>query len=96
MFTFSGVQCMLKDYYDTSSETRIIQVVDSGGIIYSTNAGTVNETTGTVTLNSFNPTALPTGQTTIDITVKPASTDVAPRRNTLLSINTSQQQSLVR
>ena len=89
MFTFSGVQCMLKDYYDTSSETRIIQVVDSGGIIYSTNAGTVNETTGTVTLNSFNPTALPTGQTTIDITVKPASTDVAPRRNTLLSINTS-------
>jgi hypothetical protein len=89
MFTFGGAQCMLKDYYDTSSETRIIQVVDGGGIIYSTNAGTVNETTGTVTLTSFNPTALPTGQTTIDITVKPASTDVAPRRNTLLSINTS-------
>ena len=89
MFTFGGAQCMLKDYYDTSSETRIIQVVDGGGIIYSTNAGTVNETTGTVTLTSFNPTALPTGQTTIDITVKPASTDVAPKRNTLLSINTS-------
>ena len=89
MFTFGGAQCMLKDYYDTSSETRIIQVVDGGGIIYSTNAGTVNETTGTVTLTSFNPTALPTGQTTIDITVKPASTDVAPKRNTLLSINTT-------
>ena len=89
MFTFGGAQCMLKDYYDTSSETRIIQVVDGGGIIYSTNAGTVNETTGTVTLTSFNPTALPTGQTTIDVTVKPASTDVAPKRNTLLSINTT-------
>ena len=53
------------------------------------NAGSVNETTGTITLNSFNPTALPTGQTTIDVTVKPASTDVSPARNVLLDINTS-------
>ena len=89
LFTFSGVQCMLKDFYDTSSETRIIQIVDSTGLIYNTNAGSVNETTGTVTLTAFNPTALPTGSTTIDVTVKPASSDVAPMRNELLSINTS-------
>ncbi len=58
-------------------------------LVLDTNAGSVNETTGTITLNSFNPTALPTGQTTIDVTVKPASTDVSPARNVLLDINTS-------
>ena len=89
MFTYSGVQCMLKDYYDTSSETRIIRIVDTAGLIYDTNAGSVNETTGTVTLTSFNPTALPTGSTTIDVTVKPASADVSPTRNELLTIQTS-------
>jgi hypothetical protein len=89
MFTFSGVQCMLKDFYDTSSDTRIIQIVDTGGIIYNTNVGTVNETTGTVTLNAFNPTALPTGTTTIDVKVNPASNDIKPMRNELLTIDTS-------
>ena len=89
MFTFSGAQCMLKDFYDTSSETRIIQIVDTAGIIYNTNVGTVNETTGTVTLNAFNPTALPTGTTTIDVKVNPASNDIKPMRNELLTIDTS-------
>ena len=79
----------LKDFYDSSSDTRIIQVVDSAGLVLDTNAGSVNETAGTITLNSFNPTALPTGQTTIDVTVKPASTDVSPARNVLLDIQTS-------
>ena len=89
-FTFNGTaQAKLKDFYDTTSDTRIIQVVDAGGLVLDTNAGSVNETTGTITLNSFNPTALPTGQTTIDVTVKPASTDVSPARNVLLDINTS-------
>ena len=88
-FTFNGTaQAKLKDFYDATSDTRIIQVVDSGGLVLDTNAGSVNETTGTITLNSFNPTALPTGQTTIDVTVKPASTDVSPARNVLLDINT--------
>ena len=49
----------------------------------------MNEEAGTVTLESFNPTALPTGSTTIDVTVKPASNDVSPTRNELLTINTS-------
>ena len=88
-FTFSGVTCFLKDYYDTSSATRIIQIVDSGSLVYDTNVGEVNEEDGIITLNSFNPTALPTGSTTIDVTVKPASSDVAPTRNELLTINTS-------
>jgi len=89
MFTFSGVQCMLKDYYDTSTETRIVQIVDTSGIIYNTNVGSVNETTGTVTLNGFNPTALPTGSTTIDVKANPASNDIKPMRNELLTIDTS-------
>ena len=88
-FTYAGVDAMLKDYYDSASDTRIIQVVDSAGLILSTNAGTINHTTGTVTLTAFNPTALPTGSTTIDITAKPSSHDIAPKRNVILTINTS-------
>jgi predicted P-loop ATPase/GTPase len=80
---------MLKVFYDTSSNTRINQIVDASKLVYDTNVGEVNEETGTVTLNSFNPTALPTGQATIDVTVKPASSDVSPTRNELLTINTS-------
>ena len=91
-FTFAGVDCMLKDYYDTSSGTRIIQIVDSVGLVYDANAGTVSEVAGTITLNSFLPTALPSGQTTIDVTVKPASSDISPTRNELLTINTSTAQ----
>ena len=89
-FTFTGVSgAKLKDFYDADSGTRIVQVIDASGLVLDTNAGSINETAGTVTLNSFNVYALPTGQTTIDITVKAASTDVAPARNVLLSINTS-------
>ena len=89
IFTYSGVDAKLKDYYDTSTETRIIRIIDTGGLILSTNAGSINHSTGTITLPSFNPTALPTGSTTIDVTVKPSSFDIAPMRNTILTINTS-------
>jgi hypothetical protein len=88
-FTFNSVECLLKDFYDSSSDTRIIQIVNTSGIVQLANVGDVNEEAGTVTLNSFQPTALPTGQTTIDVTVKPASSDVSPTRNELLTINTS-------
>ena len=89
LFTFGGVDAKLKDYYDASSDTRIIQIVDTNNLVLSTNIGDVNEEAGTVTLTSFNPTALPTGSTTIDVTVKPASSDISPTRNELLTINTS-------
>lgn len=89
VFTFNGEDCKLKDFYDSSSDTRIVQIVNTGGIVQLANVGDVNEEEGTVTLNSFNPTALPTGSTTIDVTVKPASNDVSPTRNELLTINTS-------
>ena len=89
VFTFGGVDCKLKDYYDSSSDTRIIQIVNTDGLVQSANVGDVNEESGIVTLNSFQPTALPTGSTTIDVTVKPASSDVSPTRNELLTINTS-------
>ena len=89
IFTFGGVDCKLKDYYDSSSDTRIIQIVNTSGIVQTANIGDVNEEAGTVTLNAFQPTALPTGSTTIDVTVKPASSDVSPTRNELLTINTS-------
>ena len=88
-FTFNNVDCKLKDFYDSSSDTRIVQIVNTSGIVQLANVGDVNEEAGTVTLNSFQPTALPTVQTTIDVTVKPASSDVSPTRNELLTINTS-------
>ena len=89
VFTFGGVDCKLKDYYDASSDTRIVQIVNTSNLVQDTNVGDVNEEAGIVTLTSFNPTALPTGSTTIDVTVKPASSDVSPTRNELLTINTS-------
>ena len=89
LFTFGGVDAKLKDYYDASSDTRIIQIVDTNNLVLSTNIGDVNEEAGTVTLTSFNPTTLPSGSTTIDVTVKPASSDISPTRNELLTINTS-------
>jgi hypothetical protein len=89
IFTFAGVDAKLKDYYDASSDTRIIQIVDTNNLVLDTNVGDVNEESGLVTLNSFTPTALPTGSTTIDVTVKPASSDISPTRNELLTINTS-------
>ena len=89
LFTFAGVDAKLKDYYDSSSDTRIIQIVDTANLVLDTNIGDVNEEAGTITLNSFAPTALPTGKTTIDVTVKPASSDISPTRNELLTINTS-------
>jgi hypothetical protein len=89
IFTFAGSQAKLKDFYDSSSDTRIIQIVDTSNLVLATNIGDVNEEDGIVTLNSFQPSGLPTGQTTIDVTVKPASSDVSPTRNVLLTINTS-------
>ena len=89
IFTFNSVDAKLKDFYDSSSDTRIIQIVNTSGLVLATNVGDVNEEDGIVTLNSFAPTALPTGQATIDVTVKPASSDVSPTRNELLTINTS-------
>lgn len=88
-FTFAGVTAKLKDYYDSSSDTRIIQIVDAADLVLATDVGDVNEEEGTITLTAFQPTALPTGSTTIDVTVKPASSDVSPTRNELLTINTS-------
>jgi hypothetical protein len=89
IFTYTGVDAKLKDFYDSSSDTRIIQIVDSSNLVLHTNIGDVNEEAGIVTLNSFQPTALPVGSTTIDVTVKPASSDISPTRNELLTINTS-------
>ena len=88
-FTYAGVDAKLKDYYDSSSDTRIIQIVNTNNLVLATNVGDVNEEDGTITLNSFDPTGLPVGSTTIDVTVKPASSDISPTRNELLTINTS-------
>jgi len=88
-FTFNSIDCKLKDYYDASSDTRIIQIVDTNNLVQVANVGDVNEESGIITIDSFNPTAIPTGTTTIDVTVKPASSDVSPTRNELLTIQTS-------
>ena len=43
LFTFAGVDAKLKDYYDTSSDTRIIQIIDTNNLVLATNVGDVNE-----------------------------------------------------
>ena len=52
------------------------------------NAGTINYTTGSVVLTSFNVTGTSNTNGTIDITLKPDSYDVIPVRNQIVEIDT--------
>ena len=51
-------------------------------------AGTINYSTGTVVLTSFNVTGTVNTDSTIDITIKPDSNDVIPVRNQIVEIDT--------
>ena len=72
---------------DGSTERRVYlyKLVSGVETIVIPDCGTVNPTTGKVVLNSF----ATHGSPTIKITVKPNSLDIAPKRDQLLSINSS-------
>ena len=64
---------------------QIYKIQDSTKVVITDNAGTINYTTGKIVLSNFNPVSVT--NTTLEITATPASNNIAPSKNTLLSIN---------
>ena len=69
---------------DANTVIRVTRVVNGTKLVIANNVGSVNYTLGTINLVSFSPKAL-TGDT-LDITVTPASSDIAPVREQILLI----------
>jgi len=88
-FTYRGESCRLKDYLDTEENKNIIQIVSGSGTTLNPNIGHVNYNTGNVTLEGFAPDSIVGPYDYIKIITKPASSDIAPTRNELLTINSS-------
>ena len=73
---------------DGYGNVRIYKVVDQDKIYINETAGTVNYTTGKVTLTSFKPVSLyDVSESEIKITVVPNKSDLYSRRNLILVID---------
>ena len=84
-FKINGVDHYFGDTPISGSDNRTVIVykeVSGANVTVIAEAGTINVTKGTISLNSFAPSA----DTTIRITVIPNSLDLAPKRDQLLSI----------
>ena len=87
-FVYNGYQCTLKDVYDTIKAKYLIQIVDTTGTVRNSNVGYVENLTGRVVLEGFNLTSIvDTSTTKLKIMAKPASSDIKPTRNELLTID---------
>jgi hypothetical protein len=86
-FTYRAEACRLKDYLDTEENKNIIQIIGATGTILNPNVGYVNYNTGEVVLEGFAPDSTVGVHDYLKIITKPASSDISPMRNELLSIN---------
>lgn len=87
-FKIAGVDHFFGDVPISGSTNRtviIYKVVDGNNITVIPDAGLVNTTKGTLTLNNFTP----DDTTQIRVTVVPDSLDLAPKRDQLISIDSS-------
>lgn len=83
-FTYGGYpNCFLED---NNGLIRIYRVLGLENIAVSINAGTINYTTGKITLTNFAPTAFNDGSTTLKITAVPQDKDILPLRSQIISI----------
>ena len=92
-FTYKGNGgCSLRDRLNTTTGVRTLQVVTNVGtpqeIIIDSDAGTINVAAGSIEA-TLNITQLPSGETYVEVTAAPNSYDIAPKRNELLDILTS-------
>ena len=84
-FTFLGFEnCFLED---NNSIIRIYRQTANENIAVQIDAGSIDYTTGIITLTAFAPTAFADGGTTLKITAIPANKDVLPLRSQILTIN---------
>ena len=73
---------------DGNGNVRIYKIVNGAKIYLNQTAGTINYTTGKITLTNFAPQYLnPETQTSISFTVIPKNSDVSSRRNQILILN---------
>jgi hypothetical protein len=73
---------------DGNGNVRIYKIANGAKIYLNRTAGTINYTTGKITLTNFAPQYLnPETQTSISFTVIPKNTDVSSRRNQILILN---------
>lgn len=88
-FTFNGEQCSFQDYLNSNGERRIRIVRGSGvnQITIANDVGFVDALAGKIVLTNFNASAF-TGAY-IELTVIPNSNDIAPKRNNIVSIDST-------
>ena len=87
-FKIAGVDHYFGDTPITGSTNRTVvvyKIVDGNNVIVNADAGLVETTKGTVTLNNFTP----DDTTVIRVTVTPNSLDLAPKRDQLINIDSS-------
>jgi hypothetical protein len=89
-FVYNGYTCILKDYYNTTTLKNVIRILDTSGTIRNADIGYVESDTGRVVLEGFNLTSIVDTTTKLKIISKPASSDVKPTRNELLTINSNE------
>ena len=83
-FSYGGyANCFLED---NAGLIRIYRISGLANVGVQNNAGTINYATGKITLTNFAPTAFANGGTTLKLTAIPASKDVLPLRNQIISI----------
>jgi hypothetical protein len=83
-FSYGGFSnCFLED---NAGFIRIYRISGLTAVGVQNNAGTINYTNGKITLTNFAPTAFADGGTTLKLTAIPASRDILPLRNQIISI----------
>ncbi len=88
-FTYHGQTCKLLDYYNTELEEYIMQIIDLNDKVLNANVGTVDKTAGRIVLSGFAPDSIVGIGDELRLIAKPASSDIKPTRNELLSIDVS-------
>lgn len=81
----TSVTAFLDD--DGSGKLRIYKLVDGSKVFISTDAGSIDYTTGKINLISFIPTGLSGQTSSIAIEVQPANQNINSKRNTILFID---------
>ena len=79
------VDCFLDD--DGYGNIRIYKESGTTKIIVNKNIGSINYTTGLLSLRNFKPETLGTGETSLYVTVVPEKSDIFARRNQIIQID---------
>ena len=88
-FIFNNEICSLADYYNEEQNKYVIQIITDDNRIQDYDVGYVEPAIGKVVLEGFNLDSIVDITSILKIITKPASGDIAPMRNELLTIDTN-------